>query len=335
MQIFLHGNDNIGWSIDSDRKHTERFLKEIGHTLTNNIIKAGVVHSVWWNQLLTRRNYFLKFKKKIIATATNNVDPDNRYYLKAKKWVTLWIAPSKRQFDIFRNDGVQVAYQPFYVNEEVFKKIDKSKEEIAKILDIDFNLIKDKFLIGSFQRDTLEADLKSPKWQKDPKLLVDMLSSLSDRNRWLLFLAGPRRHFIIKECKKKGIPFYYYGKKPFAGIDDLTINIINEDRMALLYNLIDCYIVTSKSEGGPKAILESSFCKTLIFSTDVGHAPDILDNRCILNNINTVTKYFTQLINGENYDYFSGLIINNFKNVSTICSYKSTKKRWKQIYESI
>ncbi len=76
MKVYLHGRDNVGWSIDSDRKHTEKFLKDIGLGITNNFITADVIHSVWWNQLLTKRYYFLRFKNKIIATATNKIEPD-------------------------------------------------------------------------------------------------------------------------------------------------------------------------------------------------------------------------------------------------------------------
>lgn len=168
----------------------------------------------------------MRFKRKIIATATNKIDPDNRDYLRAKKWVTLWIAPSKKQFDTLKADGVNVAYQPFYVDEKVFRKLDKSRIEIATLLGIDFGLIKDKFLIGSFQRDTLGTDMKSPRWQKGPELLVEILSSLPDKDRWVLVLAGPRRHFIINECEKNGIPYYYYGLKPTTGVDDIGVNTL-------------------------------------------------------------------------------------------------------------
>ncbi len=335
MQIYLHGRDKMGWSIDSDLMHTEKLLKGIGHCITKNFIKAEVVHSVWWNQLLARRNYFLRIKSKVIAVATNRIGPDNKEYLKAKKSVTLWIAPSRRQFDILEADGVHVAYQPFYVDENVFRRFDKSRREIAALLGIDFDLIKNKFLIGSFQRDTLGSDLISPKWQKGPELLIDILSSLPDKDRWLLLLAGPRRHFIINECEKKGIPYYYYGVKPIRGIDDISTNTLGQQKMPLLYNLIDCYIVTSKSEGGPKAITEACFCKTLIFSTDVGLSSDILDRRCIFRNINTIATTLSQLINANNKDYFKNLNINNFEKANSLCSFEIMKERWRQIYGEI
>lgn len=335
MKVFVHGRDNLGWSIDSDRAHVERFLIDLGHTLTNSILRADVVHSVWWNQLLTKRNFLVRFKKKIIATATNTVSPDNKDYLRAKRWVTLWIAPSRGQFEIFKNDGVAVAYQPFFVDPNIFRRINKEREELALMLGVGYESIKDRFLIGSFQRDTVAADLRTPKWQKGPERLIEILKPLTDKDRWLLLLAGPRRHFIIEECEKNGIPFYFCGKKPVPGVDDITVNTLNQKKMNLLYNLADCYLVTSKSEGGPKAVPEAGFCKTLVFSTNVGLASDILDKRCIYKDNDTIRAYLSRLIRSEGREYFDTLISSNFDSVNSLCSYEATMERWKQIYEKV
>ena len=42
-----------------------------------------------------------------------------------------------------------------------------------------------------------------------------------------------------------------------------------------LYNILDLYLVTSRIEGGPQAILECAIIKTPIMSTDVGVASGI------------------------------------------------------------
>ena len=43
-----------------------------------------------------------------------------------------------------------------------------------------------------------------------------------------------------------------------------------------LYNIFDLYIVSSRIEGGPQAIMEAAYTKTPIVSTDVGVASEIL-----------------------------------------------------------
>ena len=48
-----------------------------------------------------------------------------------------------------------------------------------------------------------------------------------------------------------------------------------------LYNLLNLYIVSSRFEGGPQAIMECALSKTPIISTDVGIASEILSNSSI------------------------------------------------------
>ena len=48
-----------------------------------------------------------------------------------------------------------------------------------------------------------------------------------------------------------------------------------------LYNILDLYIVSSRIEGGPQAIMEAAYTKTPIVSTDVGVASEILSPESI------------------------------------------------------
>ena len=53
-----------------------------------------------------------------------------------------------------------------------------------------------------------------------------------------------------------------------------------------LYNVLDLYLVTSRIEGGPQAILECAHTRTPILSTDVGVAPEILSPKSIYSSTN-------------------------------------------------
>ena len=57
-----------------------------------------------------------------------------------------------------------------------------------------------------------------------------------------------------------------------------------------LYNCLDLYIVSSRIEGGPRAINECALAKVPIISSDVGIAQTILSKESIfdINNLNTV-----------------------------------------------
>ena len=50
-----------------------------------------------------------------------------------------------------------------------------------------------------------------------------------------------------------------------------------------MYNVLDLYIVSSRIEGGPQAILECAISKTPIVSTDVGIAGEVLHHQSIYN----------------------------------------------------
>lgn len=338
MKVYLHGQEKINWSLSRDYRHTQLFLQDIGHELTRNFLAADVVHSVWWNALLKPR-YFPLRCKRIIAVTSNFIDLSKPQFncskfRKANKFVNLWVTPSRNQYIIFQKNNIPSVYQPFYVEEQLFHPIQKSRRELASLLGIDYNLIKDKFLIGSFQRDSLGADLSRPKWQKDPDCLITILKDLKNKDKWLLVLVGPRRHYVINKCKKHDIPYYYYGEEPSDLVDDIHINNTDLEKMPLLYDLIDVYLVTSKTEGGPKAVIEASLCKTLIFSTNVGLAPDILEKNCIFSEKEELLPKLIHMIGNQSINTYEYLIEKNYNNAKRICSYEAIKDRWEGIYEA-
>ena len=59
-----------------------------------------------------------------------------------------------------------------------------------------------------------------------------------------------------------------------------------QTKLNKLYNILDLYLVTSRVEGGPQAILECGITKTPILSTDVGVASEILHPDSLYNENN-------------------------------------------------
>jgi hypothetical protein len=328
MKVFLTGRDRVGWVMDEEWKYTEMFLMDIGHTVTSNFLRADVIHSVWWSSLLNSKLYPLRWKK-IIAFATNEIGTNSPEFLKAKKFVNVWIAPSRVMYNKLKLAGVDVKYQPFYADEKIFYKINKSREEIAQELGINYELFRDKLVIGSFQRDSLGADLTKPKWQKGPELLVNILSELP-KDKFFLLLGGPRRHWVINQCRGLDIPYLYYGREPNGLEDDIKFNTLDKQTMNELYNLTDLYVVSSRSEGGPKAVLESPFTKTMILSTDVGLASDFLHPGCIYKTTEEAVQKIKEMMKGKDCSNF---IKFNYEKADSIASYKPMLNRWREIYE--
>ena len=148
---------------------------------------------------------------------------------------------------------------PFWINQSIFFPLDvtESRTELGVPLD--------KFIIGSFQRDTEGHDLKTPKLEKGPDRFCDIVEEISKEKDVHVLLGGWRRQYIIKRLNASKIPFTYIERPP--------LKIINK-----MYNCLDLYVVAARHEGGPQSIPESCATKTPIISTNVGCAPMYLDS---------------------------------------------------------
>jgi glycosyltransferase involved in cell wall biosynthesis len=334
IKAFVYGRDGTGWSIDADRHYTEQLLREAGIEVTRNPLKSDVVHLVWWNQALRLRKLKHLSSAKWLAVVTNTIRDDSAEYGRLSPVIDCWVAANRAQYDWFQEQNSPCAYQPFYVDERVFHPIALLREQICTYLGIDYQLVGGKTLIGSFQRDSLGADLSQPKWQKGPDTLVKILQNTSiPRDQWCLIVAGPRRHWLIKQCEELGIPYVFVGEMPKSGQDDVQINTLSREQMALLYNLVDIYIVSSKMEGGPKAIMEAALCQTPVISTKVGLAPDMLVKGSLYDGVDVGTALLEQLLG--NKDSRDMLSQDNYKKTIRISNRQASVARWKSIYEKL
>ena len=217
-------------------------------------------------------------------------------------------------------------YNPFYVDEKVFSKQSVSRSDIARRFCIEKDKIKNKFLIGSFQRDSLGENLLSPKWQKNPDLLVNILLKLKDID-YCLIIAGPRRHYIISQLERYSINYIFVGDKSYIDNtkDDIKENNLSDDDINLLNALVDLCIVSSSSEGGPKAIPEAVLTMTSILSTDVGFAHDLLVDESIYHTKNECVEKILKIQSDSVYR--NKIIEQNYTKVRALYSYELYRKR--------
>jgi len=340
VKIKIIGKDGYGWSIDQDRFYNEKAIKELNYKITPCFLKANIIYSVWYSHILNLRFLFLRLfkeKRKIALIITNDIEDNNKNIEQYKKFTDFWICANSKQkkYLLTQNiDKKNIFINPFYVDENIFKENTLSKKEIVKKLNINYELIKDKFLIGSFQRDSRGDNLTKSKWHKNPELLIEVLKKINTDN-FVLILAGTRRHFIINECRKHKIPYIFVGNETYIDNlkDDLNINNLPSEKINLLYNLIDLYIVTSVSEGGPKAIIEASITNTAILSTPVGFAPDLLNEFSICNNSDDFLLKLNKLINDKRF--FEYMRKWNYEKVSKINNFEAYKQRIKNIIDTI
>ena len=277
------------------------------------------------------------FKKIFIATITNDLNhqPYKDHFFKVKNVIDIWVYFNSKQKKFLSDNGIhedKLFWNPSYIDETIFKRLNYQKRDIAKFFSIDFNKIKDKFLIGSFQRDSLGSNLSKPKWEKNPDFLIEIVKDL-DKDIFVLLLAGPRRHYIINKCIEFGIPYIFVGNEEMIrrNVDDVQMNVLSSEKVNLLYNLIDLYIVTSKAEGEPRAVMEAALTKTGILSTDVGIAKDFLNAYCIGRRKDEFLKKVEELSKNENR--LRDIIDKNYAKVRKLNNYEAFKKRLAEIMD--
>ena len=267
MKIFL-SNINESWVVDRFRSDWYKHNSDIS---TNSIKKADIIWIVspWlWKNIKTK--YLIN--KKVVCSIyhidfNKFTKKDEEEFYKRDKYVdTYHVISKKTNLQLLNLTDKKIISIPFWVDQNIFYEISNKNNLREK-----YGFSNQDYLIGSFQRDTEGSDLISPKLIKGPDIFLGIASDLFLVNKNLkVVLTGKRRNFLIDNLKKKGIPFSYF-------------EMVNSSNLNELYNILDLYLVTSRLEGGPQAILECGISKTPILSTDVGIAPEILNKKSIFN----------------------------------------------------
>jgi glycosyltransferase involved in cell wall biosynthesis len=260
MKIYL-SKINESWVVDRFKDEWLEYNDEIS---TKKIKDSDIIWiiSPWlWKKIPKR---YLK-TKKVVCSIHHFEDKD---FLKENlidfydrdKFVTHYHVISPKVKEQLENlTDKPVTYIPFWVNQNLWFNI-----EDKKFLRKKFGVTEESFLVGSFQRDTEGSDLISPKLIKGPDRFIEIVKYYKAKDSNLkVILTGKRRQFVINELERLNIEYLYFEMANFETLNEL-------------YNLIDLYVVSSRIEGGPQAIVECGITKTPIISTDVGFASNIL-----------------------------------------------------------
>ncbi len=279
VKVFLTGGDSQNWALDDDLRLTRQALQNVVELV--KLSESQVVHTMWWSGLKHVPHSML-VGKQIVSQVPG--EPFRYYrnpqYSQVANMVGSWITPTKLAQKQLQSVGVNSALIPYVVNMEIFKPISPFSDELIS-LKKKLNIPDNAYLIGNFHRDTEGRDLASPKLVKGPDVLAEMARALKQRGYPIHFLlAGPRRFWLRQRLTDYGIPYTFVGKIT-PDRDDISVNNLRQEKINLLYNLLDLCVVTSRSEGAPRSILEAVAAKRKIISSRVGIAPDILDSACI------------------------------------------------------
>lgn len=220
-------------------------------------------------------------------------------FLIRDSFVDRYLTYTKETKDFIENLSTKkVDIIPHWVNTNIWNQIDK--QESRKIL----GLPKEKFIIGSFQRDTEGFDLKTPKLEKGPDIFVDKVLEISKIKNVHVLLGGWRRQYVIRRLEENNIPYTY--------IELADLNKLNK-----MYRSLDLYIVSSRCEGGPQAIFECAYMNVPILSTRVGQY-EFLSKECLYEHIEKIDD--KKINNAQNS------CEENYRNISDLFDHKHIKK---------
>jgi glycosyltransferase involved in cell wall biosynthesis len=239
------------------RRHSSEFATAVPHDADVIWLLAG-----WcWRHIDSQ----LLATKKVVATIhhidESKFDKTSLDDFKARdEFVDMYHVPCRSTWQLVsRLTKKPIFVQQFWVNQKLWFPLNKddTREKLG--------LNDSRFLIGSFQRDTEGSDLVSPKLAKGPDVFVDVVSEFNKHRKFdvEVILAGWRRQYVMRRLDELGIKYMYF--------DRPSDNFLN-----MLYNALDLYVVGSRCEGGPQAVVECAATQTPILSTPVGIAEDIL-----------------------------------------------------------
>jgi glycosyltransferase involved in cell wall biosynthesis len=128
-----------------------------------------------------------------------------------------------------------------------------------------FGLPESAFVVGSFQKDGVGwGEGLEPKLIKGPDVLLAVAERLRERVPELTFLVtGPARGYVLAGLERLGVPYRH-------------VVLPDVDAVPQAYEAIDVCLVTSRDEGGPRAVLEAMATGVPLVTTRVGQAADLV-----------------------------------------------------------
>lgn len=167
--------------------------------------------------------------------------------------------------DLILSSGIaqeKVFVIPIGINPNFFSvQTSESRRRVRNKLGIPQSAV----VVGSFQKDGVGwKEGMEPKMIKGPDVFIKTLEILKTRVPELfVLLAGPARGYVKAELERTGVPYRHYFLKHYPDIGNL-------------YQALDVYIVPSREEGGPKAVLESMASGVPLVTTRVGQAMELV-----------------------------------------------------------
>ncbi len=279
--------DGAGWVIDNVSHNMNRSLKDAG-------IRSCVINNRLLRFLKSFRNKTFFFidrwacldadKKELFETvsrhnriiltwwhsAADGKNTELSQSVDTLKEMLPYLAiihvPCTQEYDFLIKHGIDqdmIKTVPEGIEKFLKPLIPEEKSFFRKKL----NIPENAFCIGLFQKDGVGwEDGNTPKREKGPDIFIETVNRLVKKySNIFVVLTGPSRGYVKQELKKLNIPYIHEYLKDYK-------EIIN------YYGILDLYLITSRTEGGPKSVLEAMSCGIPVVSTKVGMCSDIIED---------------------------------------------------------
>lgn len=276
-RLILYGDD-AGWVLDWEMRELRRISKKLGVRLAKPLWKhAAEPQSIFFsNHFVLAKDDWLKLLPNRIGFAYFHGKPNTGDELFDKFYKSLSVhheevSRIQVSHSEMRNvsletgiDPSKVFLIPIGINTDFFPIRTPEQKSVAREK---MNIPKSAFVVGSFQKDGVGwGDGMEPKLIKGPDVLVNTLKILKNKIPELhVLLSGPARGYVKKGLEEAGIPYTHVYLSSYPDV-------------AKLFQALDLYIVASRQEGGPKAVLESMSSGVPLVTTRVGQAMDLVQH---------------------------------------------------------
>lgn len=263
-------------------------IKWDGRYITNNMRKKFNINSCIYN--IVNLAGIARFRNKILHFGSRSTFLPDNYKLvhKSNKVIFTWFHGTDRdkEFIVVLPKGskrADIIHTSCTLTRKQLIKLGAQEEKIVVIpLGVDVSLFKpateyekrkiknklgiplDSICIGSFQKDGSGwGEGNTPKLTKGPDIFCEVVKKIKDSYPIFVLLTGPARGYVKNRLKEIGVPYRHFYLEKYLDIPKY-------------YKALDYYIISSRAEGGPKAILECFATGIPFVTTRVGMVDDII-----------------------------------------------------------
>ena len=270
-EIYLQGYGQK-WSLGNDFENYKNFFPKFGLKLSKTLFPI--------NKIVYLKNKYTAYKSNLHLLKNDlvfdyfhgdpNISPEfkdifDQTIKNINKFSKIRVSNSIIE-NLFISNNLE--NKIFKIHLGVDTNLFKFDKNLRTNLKDKFKIPKSSIVIGSFQKDSNGwENSKTPKMIKGPDIFIEAIRNIYSKvDNIFIVLVGPERGYVKQELSNMNIPFIHFYEKNYFDV-------------IKYYSLIDFYFITSREEGGPKALLESMACGVPVISTPVGQSVDIINNK--------------------------------------------------------